>query len=170
MLTRTAYSKRRPNRYPEKQEWDLKQEVEPNILFEEVKAVILKLGPRRDNKWAYKNERRQIKWSIDNFEQVQNPRRLVSVTQTKLTKKEDRQEMANYHQISLGSTRAKISSNVILNWLKPPLVEQQPTERANFWRLFLLTDHFHAISQIMEKERKYQLIYHQHGLSHTLKI
>ena len=77
-----------------------------------------------------------------------------------LYKKGDKYEIGNYRPISLMSNLYKIFAKTLLKRIEGPLDEHQPIEQAGFRKDFSVIDHIHAVRQILEKYKEYQLIYY----------
>ena len=72
-------------------------------------------------------------------------------------KKGKRKYIKNYIPISLLSNMYKLFTTIITTRLEKNLDENQPRERAGFRSKYSTTDHIHAINQLKEKCREYNI-------------
>ena len=73
-------------------------------------------------------------------------------------KKGNRKDIKNYRPICLLSNMYKLFTKIITTRLKKKLDENQPREQAGFRSKYSTTDHIHAINQLKEKCREYNII------------
>ena len=72
-------------------------------------------------------------------------------------KKENRKDIKNYRPICLLSNMYKLFTKVIATRLEKKLDENQPREQARFGIKYSTTDHIHAIKELKEKCREYNI-------------
>ena len=73
-------------------------------------------------------------------------------------KKGNRKDIKNYRPICLLSNMYKLFTNIITTRLEKKLDENQPGEQAGFRSKYsATTDHIHAINQLKEKCREYNI-------------
>ena len=72
-------------------------------------------------------------------------------------KKGNRKDIKNYKPICLLSNMFKLFTKIITTRLDKKLDENQPREQAGFRRKYSTTDHIHAINQLKEKCREYNI-------------
>ena len=72
-------------------------------------------------------------------------------------KKGNRKEINNYRPICLLSNMYKLFTKIITTRLVKKLDENQPREQAGFRSKYSTTDHIHAIHQLKEKCREYNI-------------
>ena len=73
-------------------------------------------------------------------------------------KKGNRKDIKNYRQICLLSNMYKLLTKIITTRLEKKLDENQPREQAGFRSKYSTTDHIHAINQLKEKCREYNIL------------
>ena len=72
-------------------------------------------------------------------------------------KKGNRKDIKNYRPICLLSNMYKLFTKIITTRLEKKLDENQPREQAGFRSKYSTTDHIHAINQLKEKCREYNI-------------
>ena len=72
-------------------------------------------------------------------------------------KKGNRKDIKNYRPICLLSNMYKLFTKIITTRLEKKLDENQPREQAGFRSKYSTTDHIHAINQLKEKCREYNM-------------
>ena len=72
-------------------------------------------------------------------------------------KKGNRKDIKNYRTICLLSNMYKLFTKIITTRLENKLDENQPREQAGFRSKYSTTDHIHAINQLKEKCREYNI-------------
>ena len=72
-------------------------------------------------------------------------------------KKGNRKYTTNYRPIGLLSNVYKLFTKIITTRLEKKLDENQPRKQAGFRRKYYTTDHIHAINQLKEKCREYNI-------------
>ena len=72
-------------------------------------------------------------------------------------KKGNRKDIKNYRPICLLSNMYKLFTKIITTRLENKLDENQPREQAGFRSKYSTTDHIHAINQLKEKCREYNI-------------
>ena len=72
-------------------------------------------------------------------------------------KKGNRKDIKNYRPICLLSKMYKLFTKIITTRLEKKLDENQPREQAGFRSKYSTTDHIHAINQLKEKCREYNI-------------
>ena len=72
-------------------------------------------------------------------------------------KKGNRKDIKNYRPICLLSNMYKLLTKIITTRLEKKLDENQPREQAGFRSKYSTTDHIHAINQLKEKCREYNI-------------
>ena len=72
-------------------------------------------------------------------------------------KKGNRKDIKNYRPICLLSNMYKLFTKIITTRLEKKLDENQPREQARFRRKYSTTDHIHAINQLKEKCREFNI-------------
>ena len=72
-------------------------------------------------------------------------------------KKGNRKDIKNYRPICLISNMYKLFTKIITTRLEKKLDENQPREQAGFRSKYSTTDHIHAINQLKEKCREYNI-------------
>ena len=72
-------------------------------------------------------------------------------------KKGNRKYINNYRPIWLLSHMYKLFTKIITTRLEKKLAENQPREQAGFRSKYSATDHIHAINQLKEKRREYNI-------------
>ena len=72
-------------------------------------------------------------------------------------KKGNRKDIKNYRPICLLSTMYKLFTKIITTRLEKKLDENQRREQAGFRSMYCTTDHIHAINQLKEKCREYNI-------------
>ena len=72
-------------------------------------------------------------------------------------KKGNRKDIKNYRPICLLSNMYKLFTKIITTRLEKKLDENQPREQAGFRSKYSMTDHIHAINQLKEKCREYNI-------------
>ena len=72
-------------------------------------------------------------------------------------KKGNRKDIKNYRPICLLSTMYKLFAKIITTRLEKKVDENQPREQAGFSSKYSTTDHIHAINQLKEKCREYNI-------------
>ena len=72
-------------------------------------------------------------------------------------KKGNRKDIQNYRPICLLSNMYKLFTKIITTRLEKKLDENQPREQAGFRSKYSTTDHTHAIHQLKEKCREYNI-------------
>ena len=72
-------------------------------------------------------------------------------------KKGNRKDIKNYRPICLLSNVYKLFTKIITTRLEKKLDENQPREQAGFWSKYSTTDHIHAMNQLKEKCREYNI-------------
>ena len=72
-------------------------------------------------------------------------------------KKGNRKDIKNYRPICLLSNMCKLFTKIITTRLEKKLYENQPREQAGFRSKYSTTDHIHAINQLKEKCREYNI-------------
>ena len=73
-------------------------------------------------------------------------------------KKGNRKDIKNYRPICLLSNMYKLFTKIITTRLEKKLDENQPREQAGFRSKYSTTDHIHAINQLKEKCREYNIL------------
>jgi hypothetical protein len=77
-----------------------------------------------------------------------------------LHKKGDKNDIGNYRPISLMSNIYKTFSKIILHRITKILDENQPVEQAGFRSNYSAVDHIHAVRQIIEKCKEYNITFY----------
>ena len=72
-------------------------------------------------------------------------------------KKGNRKDMKNYRPVCLLSNMYKLFTQIITTRLEKKLDEHQPIEQAGCRSKYSTTDHIHAINQLTEKCREYNI-------------
>ena len=72
-------------------------------------------------------------------------------------KKGNRKDIKNYWPICLLSNMYKLFKKIITTGLEKKVDENQPREQAGFRSKYSTTDHIHAINQLKEKCREYNI-------------
>ena len=72
-------------------------------------------------------------------------------------KKGNRKYIKNYRRICLLSNIYKLFTTIITTRLEKKLDKNQPREQAGFMSKYSTTDHMHAINQLKEKCREYNI-------------
>lgn len=74
-----------------------------------------------------------------------------------LHKKGPRENINNYRPISLTANLSKVFLKIIKNRTYPLLDRNQPCEQAGFRKKYSTVDHIHAVNQLFEKAREYNV-------------
>ena len=72
-------------------------------------------------------------------------------------KKGNKKDIKNYRPICLISNMYNLFRKIITTRLEKKLYENQPREQAGFMSKYSTTDHIHAINQLKEKCREYNI-------------
>ena len=70
---------------------------------------------------------------------------------------QEREQKIHQGPICLQSKCTKCSQKIITTRLEKKLGENQPRAQAGFWSKYSTTDHMHAINQLEEKCREYNI-------------
>ena len=87
-------------------------------------------------------------------------------------KKGNRKDIKNYRPICLLSNMYRLFTKIITTRLEKKLDENQPREQAGFRSKYSTTDHIHAINQLKEKCREYNILGLEriHQVTNTIRI
>lgn len=91
------------------------------------------------------------------LQQEQIPKHWCSSNIILLYKKGNPRDINNYRPISLLSSIYKLFSSIILSRIAPDIDRNQPIEQAGFRPCYSTMDHIHAMEQITEKYKEYNM-------------